>query len=132
MKEIEPGHRYYIHEYPTQKDSGFPIKQQKIQFVKKIGEKFPGNQGEETSGTNCQELIRVLIARCKYLNNQIPCEETNKIISHLRKALVQFENRALRMRGLQKTFWPLEIENLPPCRICGHIYPHNNTHPEGN
>lgn len=132
MKELDPGHRYSVNNYPPQKDEGFPIYQQILQFVKKIGEKFPGNSGTEVSGTNCQEIIRVVIFRSKYLYNQKPCEETLEIINLGRQQLILFENRALREKGLNPISWPLEIENLLPCRICGHIYLHNNTHPEGN
>lgn len=103
MKIIDPGHCYEVDSYDGEMN-------QLIDFMKRIGDKFPGNEGSSCPGTNCQELIRILIDRCKYLNNQIPCIET--------------EDRALRIKGLAPIIWPLEIENLSPCNICGHIYPH--------
>src|SRR5258707_13345918 len=48
---------------------------QTLQFVKREGEGYPGNIGHH-EGTTMQEVLRVLIDRAKYINGQIPCDET--------------------------------------------------------
>ncbi len=52
--------------------------------------------------------------------------ETEIIIFHLRESIAQFENRAMRMKEIDRSSikWPQEIENLEPCKTCSHIYPH--------
>ena len=119
MKILDPGHLYEVEEY----DSNLSIKQTR-RYMKRIGDKFPGNKPPSYSGTNCQEEIRVLIDRVMYLNNQKPCLENKLIIENFRKNIELFENRALREKNLPRPIWPLEIEKLIPCKICGHIYPH--------
>jgi hypothetical protein len=98
--------------------------------MKRIGDKYPGNEFPPNSGTNCQEVLRVEIDRAKYLYNQKPCDETTMIINLARQQIKLFENRALREKGLSYISWPVDIENLIPCKICGHIYPHDTTHGE--
>ena len=61
--------------------------------MKREGKGYPGNVGHY-AGTNCQEVLRVLIDRVKYLEGQIPCRENSLIISSLRTALWHFESRA--------------------------------------
>jgi hypothetical protein len=116
MRTIVPGHLYEV-----QSLSGGELKQV-IQFEKRIGDRYPGNKPPSFNGTNCQELTRVLINRCRYLNNQIPCAETEAIIHLYETALMLFEIRAKRCK--KRT---LQIESLQslieeePCRECGHV-----------
>jgi hypothetical protein len=110
---LDPGHQYYIKSY----DGGEP---QLLTFMKRVGEKYPGNKNAY-GGTNCQNVIRVLIRRCEYLNDQIPCWETQQIIEHLRSILFLFEERAKRMRGEQLEISKRGIESYLPCTMCGHI-----------
>lgn len=125
MECVDKGHLYVVDEYAPH--AGWPcLYEQKIRFIKKIGERFPGNEGQEWSGTNCQELLRVLIKRCLYLNSQIPCAETPAVIEHLRSALLLFEQRAERVKGLSLGPYPLCIEDVPTCRVCGHIHKHSH------
>lgn len=103
MRIIDPGHDYELESY----DGYLYVP---LRFVGKA------------AGTNCQEVIRVLIDRVKYLDNQMPCQENKTIVTNLRSALIAFENRAIRRHGLKvRDLWPDAIELLQTCKICGHI-----------
>lgn len=115
MKILDAGHRYLIEEYDLKNDirSG-----QIIQFMKRSGENFPFNSSSE-QGTNCQEVLRVLIDRCEYLYKQKPCLETESIIGLLKTALMLFESRAARLHKLPIN---LDFNTLnDTCKECGHI-----------
>lgn len=114
MKILDAGHKYEI-------DSLDGKIIQSIQFVKREGEKFPFNCCSYP-GTNCQEVLRVLIDRTEYLQNQQPCAETEAIIASLRNALLLFEIRAAREHGhtlkMQST---QELMCGKVCKTCGHL-----------
>jgi hypothetical protein len=105
MKTLDPGHVYQVDVYDGD-ETHF------IKFMKREGVGYPGNIGTH-AGTNCQELLRVLIDRVRYLDNQIPCEENKKVIDILIEALLLFEFRAIKRHG--------DVEKLSTCSICGHI-----------
>lgn len=115
MKIIDAGHKYQVDSL----DGGEP---QTIQFVKRIGDGFPFNGGDPVSGTNCQEVLRVLIDRTEYLGKQIPCAETEAALALMRTALLLFESRAARRHGRTLSLRDLhEAVRLQPCQKCGHI-----------
>jgi hypothetical protein len=87
---------------------------------KREGPGYPGNVGSHP-GTNIQEVLRVLIDRLKYLNNQIPDNHNSLALSDLREALWFLEHRAAERHGRFLKVWPWEIELEPTCRKCGHI-----------
>ena len=114
MIEVDPGHEYLLDSY----DGGEPVR---ITFVKREGEGYPFNVGHHP-GANCQEVIRALIARVQYLQQQIPCPENSVVIQKLRDALWQFEIRAAQRHERMLPNFPLsEIELQPTCKRCGHI-----------
>lgn len=114
MKEVDPGHEYLLDSY----DGGEPVR---LTFVKREGEGYPFNVGHHP-GTNCQEVIRALIDRVKYLQRQIRCDENIFVIDYLRRALWQFEVRAAQRHGRKlPDFYLNEIEDQPTCAGCGHI-----------
>jgi len=114
MRILDPGHRYSILSFDG-------ACEQYIQFMKRVGPKFPGNE-EAYPGTNCQELLRVLIDRVKYLENQVPCVENKLILSSLENALFLFEARAARRHGRDfKEETPSQVAQLGYCSICGHV-----------
>ena len=122
MKTLDPGHSYEVDNYgshPEQPGQGVQTRY----YMKRVGDRYPGNEGVPHDGTNCQEDIRVLIDRAKYLNQQIPCSETANIITYLRAALLLFEIRAAREHGLQLPpgLNRDNIESWPVCRVCGHL-----------
>lgn len=82
------------------------------------------NTGDPHPGTNCQELIRILIDRTRYLNAQIPHENNKAIMHHLRAALWLFEDRVAERHGFAShdfDFTTEDIELEPTCKTCGHI-----------
>jgi hypothetical protein len=114
MKVIDPGHKFLLQSY----DGGEP---QALVFMKREGPAYPFNLGHH-SGTNCQEVIRALIERVKYLQHQVACDENETIIQLLRQSLRLFEYRAAQRRG--QTVPQIareELELLPTCPTCGHI-----------
>lgn len=113
MRVLDPGHRYLLNIYDGEG-------MQPLRFMKREGEKFPGNIGHY-SGTNCQEVLRALIDRVKYLDNQVPCLENDRILECLREVLFQFESRAARRHKRDFPTKYRRIEEQPHCRKCGHI-----------
>lgn len=120
MRVLDPGHRYTVDGYdaPGKMD-------QLVTFMKREGVGYPGNKGTYP-GTNCQELLRVLIDRVKYLDKQIPCFANLLVLSHLRNALYLFEYRAATNHGMVFKEPPLNtIEDCHTCLTCGHIQCHH-------
>lgn len=116
MRVIDPGHSYELDVY----DSDHTSKPVSLRFMKREGAGYPRNVGTN-SGTNCQEVLRVLINRVKYLDNQVPAPENLIILNSLRAALIAFETRAARRhnnRPLRMGFLP---ENERHCPVCGHM-----------
>lgn len=120
MQVKDAGHRYLVDSY----DGGEPLQ---IQFMKREGPGYPGNVGHYP-GTNCQELIRVLIDRIEYLDKQIHDDSNHACLKKLRECLWLFEDRAARRHNIdQFDFFPSErLEELPTCPTCGHIVCHGH------
>lgn len=109
---MDPGHHYELDVFDGHTDVS-------LRFMKRIGKGFPGNVAPSYAGTNCQEVIRALIDRVKYLHGQIPHEQNGVIVDALRTALLAFEIRAAERHG--RDFVPsVTIEHEPTCRQCGH------------
>jgi hypothetical protein len=114
MKVIDPGHEYELDSL----DGDLP---QKLVFVKREGAGYPGNVGAHP-GTNLQEVLRALIERCHYLDNQIPCPETTLVLGLLQSALYLLEARAARRHGRILDAPLGELENpRSKCSQCGHV-----------
>ena len=131
MKVQDPGHAYlldWLDGPPQDAYLGDPEDPETLihptnalRFVKRSGERYPGNQGSYP-GTNCQEVLRVLINRVEYLHRQIPDWRNVHILSNLRWSLCMFEERAAERHG--RLLGPIlldGIETLPTCPTCGHI-----------
>lgn len=118
MKVIDPGHLYEV----ASLDGDAP---QLIRFVKRIGEKFPGNVGPGYPGTTSQELLRILIDRAHYVDNQVPHYSNVLGRSHARSYLWLLEERAALRAGdftrMQRASIDA-IERYPTCPTCGHIF----------
>jgi hypothetical protein len=121
MENKIPGHTYYISEYSPRgwRYSG----RQSLWFLSKTGYDFPGNKSE-FAGTNCQEVLRVLIDRVKYLNGQKPHWVNPCIIFCLRLSLWLFEYRAA--ARVNEIFWCKlgDIELIEPNPFNGHLDSH--------
>lgn len=72
MKVLDQGHKYQL-------DTLDGKEPEILTFVKREGDKYPGNVGSY-SGTTTQEVLRVLIDRTKYVDKQIPARENGLII----------------------------------------------------
>jgi hypothetical protein len=129
VKELEPGHQFLIDFYDSE-----PGDTDELTFMKRVGEGYPGNEGFPHGGTNCQEVLRALIRRTLYLNGQISCPQSIRIIEQLRNALYLFEYRAAERKDKLKEFFRMPnirsdlvgIEDIPTCPKCGHIFPHTH------
>ena len=127
MKVIDPGHVYRLRLLDGEDRPWMP--EQKLEFVKREGEGYPGNVGHHP-GTTTQEVLRALIDRTIYVNKQIPCIENTRLLMLLRKAIYQLELRAATRHG-RDLHWRVAgyvhgamsegIETLPTCSKCNHI-----------
>jgi hypothetical protein len=113
MRVLIPGHVFDVDEL----DGCSP--HHRIQFVNRVGEKYPGNYSP-FPGTNCQELLRVLISRIFYLDNQLPYWTNKVCIFALRVVLNLFEYRAAK-RHHRKFRFILAIEKLKVCEFDLHL-----------
>lgn len=120
MDVLEQGHRYALH--PLDGSEA-----QILQFVKRSGPNYPYNEGTY-SGTTCQEVIKALISRTKYLDAQIPCLENDIILNSLRSALIAFETRAARNHGIALPAFRGQIEDAPTSDKDGHFCHYEKQH----
>lgn len=81
MNCYKPGHKYTL----KQLDGN---SYEHLNFVNR-------GHGCDEAGTNNQEVLRVLIDRVKFLNEEVQWEGNEQIIHHLRMALVLHEARHL-------------------------------------
>jgi hypothetical protein len=120
LKTLDPGHIYMLDLLDIETDEQQSTEM--LIFVKRQGQRYPGNRSHYP-GTNCQEVIRALIDRVKYLDGQMPDPRNQPVIQHLREALWLFESRAAQRYGRELP--PLSdfpcIEQEPTCPRCAHI-----------
>lgn len=132
MRVREPGHIYVLDQLdekaPVAED-GNPFFEtgQELWFVKRVGERYPGNEGNPHEGTTVQEVLRACIDRIKYVDNQKHSHLNDSVITCLREALWHLERRAAVERGVydKGIAHPEEIfeyELLPICKLCGHTF----------
>ena len=96
MKTIVAGHEY---ELDNIRDDGC----QKLNF-RNI------NNGADAVGTSNQEVVRALIDRVKFLDNQVHWHGTELILQHLRMVIALHESRHLERMAQKKEYDPEEIE----------------------
>lgn len=134
MDVVDPGHDYELDWLDV--EQGYNAEDlygpgcRDLVFVKRIGEKYPGNKSRHP-GTNCQEVLRVLIDRVKFLDGQRPHDYNEHIVSHLREAIRFLEMRAAELHGRDFSQFRDDdaIELLPTCKKCGHIGCGGECHP---
>ena len=90
MKVLEKGHIYQpaTREVEPTGQGRKGLEDQTITFINK-------QPGQEHDGTTTQEVIRVLIDRTRHCANCMPHPNNERIVYHLRMALVLHEARAL-------------------------------------
>ena len=116
MDVLDPGHKYLLKALDDPENCAEQI----LYFVKRKGDKYPGNK-DAYGGTTTQEVLRALIDRAIYVNQQQPCPETTATIGLFRTAIYLLESRAKRVHGetLDVPLYNIEIEIT--CLTCGHI-----------
>lgn len=109
---LDKGHYYRL---PSLDGNGT----QPLFFVKRVGEKFPGNTNAY-SGTTMQFVIRALLERMRYLQNQVWSAENVVIIFLLQTVIWLLEFRAARRHN--RSYWhSLDFaEKSEACKECGH------------
>lgn len=128
MRIVEPGHVYSIADVDV--PVGEDPHRQVLYFVRRRshdGALLP--EAEREPGILSQELLRVLIDRVRYLNDEDPCAEDVEILLRLRAALVLFESRAAR-RTIEKLSMPETADACPVCHhlLCAHRHPERLDH----
>ena len=115
---LDAGHKYLLKSL----DGEYP---QKLQFVKRCDlenpARFPGNT-DSYPGATLQSVIRILIDRVNYLQNQINCIENSLINFCLKLCLWLLEFRAARRHG-KFYFKSLKFASESiMCNKCGHTF----------
>lgn len=115
MNVVDPGHEYLL-------DSLDGEQINHLIFVKREGVNYPGNVGHHP-GTTMQEVLRALIHRAAYVNNQIWCEETEQAIMHMEAAVLVLEIRAAKRHSRSLDAVPRQhvISGEGKCQKCGHV-----------
>lgn len=118
MEVLIPGHHYSVLTLDPI-ESGLD---QEIKFVMRNNppEKYPGNYWA-FPGTTTQELLRVIIDRAKYVDNQFHSGANLYVITYCRASLRVLEERAAAKHGRWIQTLRVDIENEPICLKCGHI-----------
>lgn len=128
MRVIVPGHIYALN-WLDVSDGELKATEGILEFVKREGEGYPGNDGHHP-GTTTQEVLRALIDRTQYVNKQIPDTLNDNVIQHLRHAIYTLELRAAKrhdrvLHFIETVYMVADnfnaIERLPVCVKCGHI-----------
>ncbi len=122
MLILDEGHKYKLHCLDGEHE-------QTLQFVKRRGDKYPGNFSSYP-GTTLQEVLRACLNRLRYVNRQIPAPETERVKALLQEALWELEQRAARLHG-RTGVTQQEAEFGHKCEICGHVGCNNTCHKAG-
>ncbi len=137
MKAYDPGHAYEL-DCISLSSGRLCSHKQCLTFVKRIGDKYPGNDGCAYDGPTTQEVLRALIDRLGYVNSQKYSDYNGSVISMLRESIVLLELRAADELVAESTGDDLRsaaarfdrildldcesaIELVPACAVCGHI-----------
>lgn len=121
---IDPGHvfRLLVLDKVEGKESNLL---HAIQFVKREGDKFPGNKGAH-EGTTLQAVIRALHSRVAYLHSQHPADYNLDVMENLKMAHYHLEERAAYRHGVAYELTPCQSLDAPMCQTCGHTYFHSH------
>jgi hypothetical protein len=117
IKIIDPGHKYKLLTLDGDLD-------QTLTFVKRHDEKnperFPGNKNSYP-GTTIQSVLRAVLDRIVYLQNQIPCPENISIINNIHNSLYLLEVRAAQRHGFNgNSISQYQASYGKLCETCGH------------
>jgi hypothetical protein len=112
MVVVDPGHEYLL----TSLDGD---QENRLVFVKREGIGYPGNVGHHP-GTTMQEVLRALVERANYVNNQIRHEDTTTATELMMLAVYYLEKRAAERHGRNP---PDMMDSVygDTCQKCGHV-----------
>lgn len=116
LKIIDPGHKYEL----LTLDGDLV---QTLTFVKRTDpdpSKFPGNFNAYP-GTTIQSVVRCLIERIEYLQNQIPHKNNPAIREKFLEILWLLEDRAAERHGRDFDYRIEDMNQMPMCSHCGHV-----------
>lgn len=99
MRVIERGHIYEPVNREEFPNSNAMADGQRLIFINK-------EPGREHNGTTTQEVIRILIDRTRHCANCMPHPNNERIVYHLRMALILHEARALERKVEKWYFQP--------------------------
>lgn len=125
MRELESGHIYQLQTLDGEAA-------QILIFVKRIGEKYPGNLLPAHQGTTVQEVLRSCVARLLYVNNQLPNEHTHLARLNIEGAIFELESRAAELAKRDAGFSIHEAVYGTTCSKCGHIQCKGECHAENS
>ena len=114
MRVIDAGHFYQVNVLDAELGATAPIR-----FVKRQGAKFPGNE-DAYPGTVSQELLRILLHRAQYVQNQSPCWQTKTSMYFYGAVIWMYEHRAAKRHGRRAPGWREAIWGRT-CVKCGHV-----------
>ncbi len=89
MKTVDEGHIYELDQLGTDETV-------QLKFIKRSGKDI--KHDDEWPGLQTQEVLRALVDRTQYLNDLIPCTESQDAVYYLRMALFCYEVRAYRRK----------------------------------
>lgn len=122
MIELDPGHLFDLDVL-----DGDEWKHLRLQFVKRTGEKYPGNTSAYP-GVTSQEVMRALIKRALYVESQESHSANREVVTMLRGAIYVLEFRAAARRDDRDHFLKMWVqceqyaEDIPTCPSCGHVF----------
>jgi len=114
MKVLDPGHYYELKVLDS--DTEVPMH---LRFVKREGPGYPGNVGHYP-GTTMQEVLRAVVQRLEYVEQQVPDPQTEIALGSVKYAIWALECRAARRHGRDE---PTLDEALygDTCGKCNHV-----------
>lgn len=101
MKVLEKGH-IYAPAIRSHISDIAPVTDGKVSSIVFLNKQ----PGQEHDGTTTQEVIRILIDRTRHCNNCMPHPNNERVIYHLRMALILHEARALERKAEKGDFEP--------------------------
>lgn len=117
MKVVDPGHTYEL----GQLDVGpYTEEPHLLVFVKRSGPNFPGNFGHY-GGTTLQEVLRAVVDRLKYVDNQLSSPYTQMALRHAKEAIYCLELRAAERHNRAVTFGVDGAVYGDCCAKCLHV-----------
>lgn len=118
MRVIDPGHRYEL--YKLDVPEWRQDKTASLVFVKREGDKYPGNVGIHP-GVTTQEVLRACADRLIYVNAQIPDANTMRALACVYYAIHALEVRAALRAGRPNQMTIATAVNGATCLKCGHV-----------